>query len=275
VTDVVDDGFQLLTEKITRDTTFRCASYKDKCLRRRIAARMRAKGVQTYTDYAAILDEDVREYGLLLDALTINVTKFFRNWMSFEMLARIVIPAIWEKPGGIRVWSAGAASGEEAYSVATLFYRHAVALDDERGLSRVEIIGSDIDRLSLAAAQRAQYMPTAFVETPDDMLDRYFPEQEDTRGVLPEIRSMVHFERRDLLLEPPPTRVFDLIVCRNVIIYFDRIAQDELFEKFHRALAPNGFLMLGRVETLLGRSRTLFKPIDLRERLFCKAGAQP
>jgi chemotaxis methyl-accepting protein methylase len=271
VTDVLDDGFQALTEKITRDTMFRCASYKDKCLRRRIASRMRTKGVTSYAEYAMLLDQDTREYGLLLDALTINVTKFFRNWTSFEALSRIVIPAIWEKPGGIRVWSAGTASGEEAYSLATLFYRHAVALGDERGLSRVEIIGSDIDRMSLAAANRAQFASTAFVETPDDILATCFPEQDGLRGILPEIRSMVQVERRDLLLEPPPLRVFDLIVCRNVIIYFDRAAQDELFDKFYQALAPSGFLMLGRVETLLGPSRTRFTPVDLRERIFRKA----
>lgn len=263
-----DDGFQGLADKITRDTAFRCASYKDKCLRRRIALRMRACGVTSFDDYAALLDHDVKEYSLLLDALTINVTKFFRNWGTFESLSRTVIPALWAKPGGIRVWSAGSASGEEAYSIAALFYQHAKSRGEEELLARVEVIGSDIDRASLAAADRALYPPTAFVDTPDDVAERLFPRLGDIRTVLPEIRSMVHFERRDILLESPPPRVFDLIACRNVIIYFDRAAQDELFVKFHRALGPGGYLLLGRVETLLGKPRALFTPVDLRERIF-------
>ena len=272
MTEIVDDGFLALADKITRDTAFRCASYKDKCLRRRIALRMRARGVASFAEYATLLDDDSHEYARLLDVLTINVTKFFRNWGAFESLGRLVIPTLWAKPGGIRVWSAGTASGEEAYSIAALFYKHAKSVTDPRllprELARVEIIGSDIDRASLAAAERAMYHATAFVDTPEDVAEQFFPRLGDVRTVLPAIRAMVQFERRDILLELPPPRTFDLIVCRNVIIYFDRVAQDELFVKFHQALAPDGYLLLGRVETLLGRPRALYTPVDLRERIF-------
>ncbi|HXC25011.1 MAG TPA: protein-glutamate O-methyltransferase CheR [Gemmatimonadaceae bacterium] len=263
-----DDGFYWLAEKITRDTEFRCASYKDKCLRRRIAVRMRARGALTYTEYGTILDTDSWEYSRLLDTLTINVTKFFRNWATFDSLAQYVLPALWQKSGPIRIWSAGSSSGEEPYSIATLLYRHAVALGEESQLSRVVIIGSDIDRTSLLAAQRALYPPTAFVETPTEFADRYFPRVGGHRTVLPEVQALVQFEQRDILREPAPEGLFDLIVCRNVVIYFERGAQEEVFLKFYHALAPGGYLLLGRAETLLGRPRSWFRPVDLRERIF-------
>jgi chemotaxis methyl-accepting protein methylase len=267
-----DDAFARLSDKITRETSFRCASYKDKCLRRRIAVRMRARNVESYDAYARVLDGDAREYERLLDALTINVTKFFRNWPTFESLARNVIPQLWAQGGNIRVWSAGTSSGEEAYSLAGLFYQQAMLSGEVHRISRVTVIGSDIDRGSLAAAERAVYPPTAFSDTPDDLADAFFPRQgngtSEMRSAIPQIRSMVRFERRDLLREQPPIGPFDLIACRNVIIYFDRPAQEELFAKFHYALAPDGYLLLGRVETLLGRPRSWFVPIDLRERIF-------
>jgi chemotaxis methyl-accepting protein methylase len=229
---------------------------------------MRAKGAVTYREYAHILDADTREYGRLLDTLTINVTKFFRNWATFECLAQRVLPAIWERPGPIRIWSAGSSSGEEPYSIAALVYQHAVALGEESQLSRVIILGSDIDRASLLAAQRALYPPTAFVETPPDVADRYFPRVGEHRIVLPPIQSLVQFEQRDILREPAPDGLFDLVVCRNVVIYFERPAQEEVFLKFYYALRPGGYCLLGRAETLLGRPRSCFRPVDLRERIF-------
>jgi chemotaxis methyl-accepting protein methylase len=104
---MADPEFDLLTRKISRDRNFGCASYKEKCLRRRIAVRMRARGVHTYGDYARILDSDADEYERLLDALTINVTKLFRNWETYDAIARRVIPDLWERTEGrIGIWSA-------------------------------------------------------------------------------------------------------------------------------------------------------------------------
>jgi len=121
-----DAGFRMLTEKITRDRGFRCASYKDKCLRRRIAVRMRAKGTATPDEYAGILDTDPHEYERLMRSLTVNVTKFFRNWETYEAIQSSVIPALWDRDEELKVWSAGCASGEEPYSLAILFDEHAV-----------------------------------------------------------------------------------------------------------------------------------------------------
>lgn len=265
----VDREFEELTRKISRDRGFACASYKEKCLRRRIAVRMRARGVHTYHDYARVLDSDSGEYDRLLDALTINVTKLFRNWSVYESLVEHVIPVLWtSERGPIHVWSAGCSSGEEPYSLAILFHRYAALHGELDRLSRVDIVGTDIDRASLTAAERGQYSESAFDETPAELRERYFSARTPFT-IAPAVRRIVRFERRDLLDEFPATEGgFDLISCRNVLIYFDRETQEQLLARFHDALAPNGFLLLGKVETLLGAVRSRFAAVDARERIF-------
>jgi chemotaxis protein methyltransferase CheR len=267
--DLSDAAFVALTTKIASDRGFGCASYKDKCLRRRIAVRMRARGVHTYAEYAHVLDSDQAEYDKLLDALTINVTKLFRNWETYTVLQEKVVPALWATSEPvINVWSAGCSSGEEPYSLAALFHAHAerqnIGAQAER---RVRVLGSDIDQRSLAAAERGDFEESDFSETPAELRSRYFaPAAPFT--IVPEVRRMVRFERRDLLAEEPPQGPHHLICCRNVLIYFDRETQERLFEKFRAALAPNGFLVLGKVETLLGAARLKFAAVDGRERIF-------
>lgn len=262
-----DEGFQALTLKISRERDFGCASYKEKCLRRRIAVRMRARGVHSYADYARMLDADAPEYDRLIDALTINVTKLFRNPETYDAIGRLVVPTLWALPEpALRVWSAGCSSGEEAYSLAALFHRHAAHMGAEHQLGRVRVLGTDIDRVSLAAAARGAYDEAAFADTAPEVRARYFSPTHPYTAV-PELRGLVAFERRDLLREAPPGR-YHLVTCRNVVIYFDRATQEALFERFHSALAPGGFLVLGKVETLLGPARPLFAPVDARERIF-------
>lgn len=264
-----DAAFSALTAKISRERGFGCASYKEKCLRRRIAVRMRAKGVHTYGEYAHVLDSDPAEYDRLIDTLTINVTKLFRNWESYAAIERIVVPALWDQKGDIRVWSAGCSSGEEPYSLAVLFYRHAERLGQIDRLARVSIIGSDIDRASLESAERGEFAEASFADTPLELRQRYFsPEPPYT--VLPRIRELITLDRRDLLREAPPRPQFDFVICRNVLIYFDRTTQERLFARFHDVLASGGFLVLGKVETLLGDIRARFTSVEPRERIFRK-----
>ena len=264
-----DREFEQLTQKISRDRGFACASYKEKCLRRRIAVRMRARGVHTYTDYARVLDSDSAEYDRLLDALTINVTKLFRNWTVYETLAEQVIPMLWNASSQpIHVWSAGCSSGEEPYSLAILFHRYAALRGQLDQIERVDVLGTDIDRASLTAAERGQFTEAAFDETPADLRDRYFSGKPPF-AVAPAVRRSVRFQRIDLLEKGPPhAGGFELITCRNVLIYFDRDTQERLLSRFYDALAPGAFLVLGKVETLLGPVRSRFAAVDARERIF-------
>lgn len=261
-------AFATLTALIAERSGFRCDAYKERCLRRRISVRMRATATHTFDDYAALLEADGAEWERLVDALTINVTKLFRDPSAFDAAARLVVPALWStREPELRVWSAGCASGEEAYSLAALFHAYADMRDEAAQLGRVRVLGSDIDRASLVAAQAGRYAEPAFADTPPAMRSRYFSPGHPAT-VVDELRAIVRFERRDLLLDPPPPGPHHLIVCRNVLIYFDRASQERLLAGFRDALAPGGFLMLGKVETLLGDSRRGFAPVSARERIF-------
>ena len=263
-----DAGFAALTAKIAKERGFGAGNYRDGCLRRRIAVRMRARGVADYGAYSALLDREPAEWEPLLDALTINVTKLFRDTDVYAALRRDVIPAVWAMPAGtLRVWSAGCASGEEPYSLAALFHQHATARGEADRLSRLQVIASDIDRGSLERAQRGSYPEAAFGDAPADLRQRYFS-REMPATVAPEVRALVTFERRDLLNEPAPRGPLQLITCRNVVIYFDAASQQALFQRFHDALQPGGYLVLGKVETLLGAARRLFEAVDHRHRIF-------
>jgi chemotaxis methyl-accepting protein methylase len=264
-------GFAALTKKIAAERGFKCASYKEKCLQRRIAVRMRARGVHTFEAYTRLLDSDPTEYDRLLDVLTINVTKLFRNWDVYAAMAAKVIPELWHRQSpAIRVWSAGCSSGDEAYSVAILFHRYAATHGMLAQIGRVRILGSDIDRESLVAARRGQFEESDFADTPDDLRHRYFTRTAPFM-VAESVRDMVRFERRDLLTCDPPAGLQDIILCRNVLIYFDRETQERVFDAFYEALAPGGYLVLGKVETLLGATRSKFTAVDARERIFRRA----
>jgi len=251
-------AFQALTQKISKSRGMSCESYKDKCLKRRIAERMRARGVHTYDDYSKLLDSDAREYQELLDALTINVTKFYRNAETWTAL-RPYIEKLGRARGAapLRIWSAGCASGEEPYTIAVLLAETGV---------KGSIDATDIDRLSLERTEQAKYPDTAFSEMPVTLRRRYFPEGEP----IPAVRGMVQLQAHDLTRQLPPRPPYDLIVCRNVVIYFERQAQERLFSVFVDALRPGGVLLLGKVETLFGASRERLTLADPRERIYLK-----
>jgi chemotaxis methyl-accepting protein methylase len=262
-------GFAALTRKIARERGFEGAHYKASCLRRRIAVRMRARGVHDYEAYAAELDRDPAEWDRLLDAITINVTKLWRNASAWDAVAHAVLPGLADRFGALRCWSAGCATGEEAYTLAMLGAAQAATWTANGRTLPVDILATDVDPGALARAEAGRYAESAFDELPPARRERWFTgAARDTAG--PELRALVRFARHDLLADPAPAAGLGLITCRNVIIYFDRAAQESLFRRFHDALAPGGVLVLGKVESLLGDSRALFEPVDLRERIFRK-----
>ena len=268
-----ESGFRALLEQVARDRGFSCANYKDGCLRRRIAVRMRARGVAGYADYAALLSRDATEYDRLVEVLTINLTRLYRDAEMWDVLAERVLPALWSL-GGPRftAWSAACSSGEELYTLAALIHRHAERTGTMRRVGLTEVLGTDIDDPSLRAAARGAYAEPGFVEMPAALRARYFtPRVEDGREVhaaIPELRTMVRTQHRDLLSESAPVTGVQLITCRNVLIYFERDSQEPLLRRFHEALMPGGVLVLGKVETLLGPARSLFEVVDQRQRIF-------
>ena len=266
-----DEAFVALTSKISRDRGFGAPNYKDTCMRRRIAVRMRARGAADFDTYSRLLDSDPAEYAWLIAALTVNVTKLFRNAETWDAVARLVLPELWALPAPrLNCWVAGCSSGEEAYTLAALWQQFAQEKSQPGGANRVRVIASDIDAESLTLSAAGTYADDSFSEAPAGVRERWFTQAEKagTWAAGAELRSMIRFERRDILQDPAPALGLHLITCRNVIIYFDRDAQDALLQRFRDALVPGGYLVLGKVETLLGPSRELFDAVDTRQRIF-------
>jgi chemotaxis protein methyltransferase CheR len=266
-----DVAFEALTRVISRKAGLVLEAYKDKCLRRRIAVRMRACGVHTYGDYQAVLHRTPDEYERLRDALTINVTRFYRNAETWNLLRQRVLPDLMRaREGRVRVWSAGCSSGEEAHTVAMLLAEVAAEQHRPAWLERVTIDATDIDRVCLERARMGRYRREAFAETPAELVERHCSEvlAGAELEVAERLRRRITVSHLDLSAALPPRPAYDLILCRNVVIYFDRPMQERLFAAFADALAPGGILVLGKVETLFGDARERLTLVDARERIY-------
>jgi chemotaxis methyl-accepting protein methylase len=262
-------AFAALSREITRTSGFALDAYKDKCIRRRIAVRMRACGVHTYEDYRMLLKQSPKEYERLRDALTINVTRFYRNAETWNLIRRDVLPELFDRHRGeVRVWSAGCSSGEEPYTLAVLAADHLDRAGRGDELARLTIDATDIDRTCLDRAGAASYRSEGLTEMPDDLARAYFEPAGDERRVIDRVRRRVQVRALDLSREAPLRTDYDLILCRNVVIYFDRVMQERLFQTFTGALVPGGYLVLGKVETLFGVARERLTLIDPRERVY-------
>ena len=242
-------------------------AYKPKCLARRVAVRMRACAVHTYDAYLEVLDDEPAELERLHAALTINVTRFFRNPEAWAALAA-ALPALLRRPGEVRCWSAGCASGEEAHTLAILLAQAAEGLGRPEWLDRVHIDATDIDRESLERTRAGRYREAALVETPEAVVRRWFRSDGDAMVVDDALRARVAVRAHDLTGDPMPVARYDLVACRNVVIYFDRAMQERLFTAMHDALRPGGYLLLGKVETLVGEARERLELVDIRERIY-------
>ena len=266
---VDDPEYASLARRISREAGFTVEAYKDKCVRRRIAVRMRACGVHTYADYQALLERSPLEYDRLRDALTINVTRFYRNPETWNLLRRDILPGVCA-PGRheIRIWSAGCSSGEEAYTLAILAAEHFDGAGRSTDLRRLWVDATDVDRLSLERARSARYRPESLVEMPAELIRRYFEPVPPETQVVPRVRERVDVRRLDLSGGRPLRRDYHLIACRNVLIYFDRPMQERLFQLFTDSLLPGGYLVLGKVEGLVGPVRDRLQLVDARERIY-------
>ncbi|MEO5568481.1 MAG: protein-glutamate O-methyltransferase CheR [Gemmatimonadaceae bacterium] len=266
----VDPGFGSLLDKVERVRGFACASYKHSCLHRRIKTRMRARQAATCEAYMAVLDRDSREMDKLIAALTINVTRFFRNQAVWEAIADTVVPRTWaSEANDIRVWSAGCASGEEALSMAILFHRHAAVNGMLGQIDRVSVTGTDVDAVVLGEASEGAYSEADLEEVPRDLRTRYFSESSPFRPAAA-VRRLVKYVEHDLLTDEVPREVNQIVICRNVLIYFERNVQEQVLGRLQDSLESCGYLILGKVESLLGATRRGFEPVAQRERIFRK-----
>ncbi len=265
--DFRDEDFQEVVNILQSRRAFDLGSYKDRCIKRRIASRVRARGLTDSAHYVELLDNDNDELDALLAVLTIHVSQFFRNPSTYRVLEEKILPELIARARSrqeqqLRVWSVGCAGGEEPYSLALLLHEL-----DPAGL-QLSIFGSDVSEPILARAEKGEYDAQRLAEVPDVVRDRYFERLEGTRFRLKQdIRQMVSFSKHDVLtdLDYPPA---DLILCRNVMIYFSREEQSKILARFARSLGPDSFLVLGRAETLVGTARHLFRSEYPVERIY-------
>jgi len=266
-----DLAFQYLKKKVIAKG-LNCTGYKDDFLRRRFDGRMNVKGISSYAEYAHFLDRNPTECKELLDALTINVSEFFRDptvWKTFQ--ATIMPLIIKEKMQAfqreLRIWSAGCADGEEPYTIAISVID---ALSYNLKAFRIEIVATDLDPQSLDRARAGVYSPARLRLVNHSVLHRFFrPLEGGNLRISDEVRKLVTFQSHDLFALPPSSP-FDMISCRNVMIYFSRELQQTLFRNFYQALSPGGYLILGKVESPVGEYGTSFKCVDMRERIYQK-----
>ncbi len=264
-----DAAFARLLGSVSSAVGMTLDAYKDKCIRRRVAVRMRACGSRDYDEYRALVEREPEELDRLKDALTINVTRFYRNPETWSALAGRFLPALWEANAGrLLAWSAGCASGDEPYTMAMLFAEQCRLAGRPEWSSRAAIHATDVDRASMERARAGVYRVEAFQDLPADLQDRYTVPDAAGRAVVPAIRERVTVAELDLSRATPLATAYQLIVCRNVVIYFDRPLQEQVFSLFVERLAPHGILVLGKVETLLGPARELVDLVDIRERIY-------
>lgn len=247
---------------------FDFTGYKRASLMRRIRRRMAEVGVESFADYRDRLEEDGGEFTRLFNTILINVTDFFRDPEPWAYLRTAIIPRLVgakDSREPIRVWSAGCAGGQEAYTLAMLL---AEELGMERFLERVKIFATDVDEAALSDARQGRYPTDRVSSVPEALRDRYFEAEDGGYTVGEELRGAVLFVRHDLIQEEPICQI-DLLACRNTLIYFSAETQSRILSRLHRALADSGVLFLGSAEMLLMHGH-LFAPVDLRQRIFAK-----
>jgi two-component system CheB/CheR fusion protein len=253
---------------LSQSRGFDFTAYKRASLARRVRKRMQSVGIEHYSEYTDYLEVHPEEFVELFNTILINVTSFFRDAPAWEVVRKQVIPSILEhkRPDeAIRVWSAGCASGEEPYTLAICL---AEALGESGFRQRVKIYGTDVDEDALATARQATYGARALEPVPPDLREKYFEPINGGFGFRKDLRRAIIFGRHDLLQDAPISRV-DLLVCRNTLMYFNSEAQGRVLSRFLFALGENGYLLLGKAETLLTHTAML-TPVDLKQRIFTR-----
>jgi two-component system, chemotaxis family, CheB/CheR fusion protein len=261
-----DRDFEALLEFLRRTRGFDFTGYKRASLERRLRRRMDAVGSADFGDYLDYLEVQPDEYRLLFDTLLIKLTEFFRDPAAWEGLRSEVLPGILgAKPDDepIRVWSAGCASGEEAYTAAMVM---AETLGDGAFRERVKIYATDVDEQALSGARQATYTHKQLASVPDDLRAKYFEPADQRLAFRPDLRRAVIFGRNNLASDAPISRI-DLLICRNTLMYFTAETQSRIIRHFHFALRDHGALMLGRSEMLISH-RDLFDAADVKSRIF-------
>jgi two-component system, chemotaxis family, CheB/CheR fusion protein len=261
-------AFERLLQYLLEVRGFDFTGYKRMSLQRRVDKRMSQLGIKQYEDYVDYMRLHADEFTALFNTILINVTSFFRDAPAWEFIRLEILPKIIaskERTDTIRIWCAGAASGQEAYSIAMLF-SEAVDATDYR--ERVKIYATDVDEEALAQARLGRAESAQLDEVPSELREKYFEQVGGRYIVRADLRRSIIFGRHDLVQDAPISRV-DLLICRNTLMYFDAETQSRILARLHYALNDRGYLFLGKAEMLLSRD-SLFTPVEMKQRVFTK-----
>jgi chemotaxis methyl-accepting protein methylase len=269
--------FNKLVSIIQESTGLDCREYNQSYIKRRLNSRILANNLSAndYFAYIKILEGNLQEIRELFNSLTINVTKFFRDIEFWEALKTTVFPkaikeAVESKNKSINIWSCGCSSGEEAYSIAILLNE----LTKGTGI-KIRIIATDIDELSLNKAEKGFYDMLSLCDVPNEYLLKYFRKKEESGKSLylvdPGLKEMITFHRNNFFADRPPGSNFNMIFCRNVIIYFTPLAKEKLLDLFHALLVHHGWLAIGKSEILFTKHlQARFYLLNEKERIYRK-----
>jgi chemotaxis protein methyltransferase CheR len=265
--EISPETFDIIGQVLKAHSGFSLEGYKDKCVKRRINIRVRATQSPSPEAYGALLTRNSAELDHLLRVLTIHVSHFFRNPSTFEKLSRETIPQLIEgRRGlrGIRLLSAGCAGGEEPYSLALIMQER---FPGSVAAGHISIRATDVDAATLEAARGGLYHPDRLAEVAPARLARWFTPEGERYRLSQEIRNLVQFSQADLN-DPATVEECDLILCRNVLIYFERGRQEAILNGFADSLKSGGILVLGKSETLFGSARRRFRTVCPVERIY-------
>ncbi len=244
--------------------------YKESTLKRRIVRRMALNKKEKPIEYLAFLRENKNEQDALYNDMLISVTNFFRDTASFSFLCSTLLPRLLaskKNNGSLRVWVAGCATGEEAYSIAMCLQEF---LGDKLSTYKIQIFATDISELAIEKARTGIYRPADLEGVSPSRLSQFFQKTDGSYQVAKSIREMCVFAHHNMLKDPPFSRM-DLISCRNVMIYLEPVLQKRALNIFHYALNEKGYLMLGKSETI-GNSTDIFAVLNSTDKFYLPKG---
>ena len=271
VFEISDEVLDKLRSILKARKGFNLSQYKDKCIKRRIAIRIRATQSATAEAYGDLLLQDGSELDTLLEVLTIHVSEFFRNPATYAKLTNEIFPYLFnlckqESKNSLNLWSVGCAGGEEPYSLALIMKD---TFPEETTRVNCYIHATDVSDSVLKVAAKGIYGSERLKSLPRLLKSRYFTFCGGNYQLLPEIMELVNFEQSDLYCTESYPKS-DMIMCRNVLIYFEQKQQAKIIKGFVDALPSGGILVLGKSENLLGETRKPFQTICPVERIYRK-----
>lgn len=268
----IRNNIEKIFQRIYDQTNYDFSGYKLKTIQRRIQRRMVVNKVVTLDDYITLLMSSSTEVESLFKELLISVTSFFRDPEPFESLKEVVHTMVEQNEAGesVRVWVAGCARGEEAYSIAILFHEAIRELDKN---IKFQIFATDIDDNALNKARQGTYTLDQVKGVSEKLLERYFTRFDEIFLIKKALRENIVFAKQNLIMDPPFSHL-DLISCRNVLIYFNIETQKQVFQTFHFALKPGGSLFLGKSESAIATGAELFQSEEGKKQIFRRSAAE-